>query len=127
MRCVHYRADQQMFLLFIERSQFRSLASAMPLPRSKSHKALQDRITTYADSKFRIGQRIKMSPLGAARCPRLRHKTGNVIGFTKYKSRVAIIFDGNKAPIAIHINYIEAIKRSRRLVELGLKVKNEYG
>jgi hypothetical protein len=98
--------------------------SAMQRQRTRRSKT---GLQLMPDSKFRIGQRIKMSPLGAARCPRLRHKTGNVIGFTKYKSRVAIIFDGNKAPIAIHINYIEAIKRSRRLVELGLKVKNEYG
>jgi len=95
----------------------------MPRQRSKSPNALQDQITTDAKSGFRIGQRIKMSPLGAARCPGHAHKTGRINGFTKYKSSVAVIFDGNKTPTAIHVDYIEAINRSRRLVKQGLKAK----
>jgi hypothetical protein len=95
----------------------------MPRQRSKSHNAFQDQNTSDADTKFRIGEPIKMSPLGADRCPGLSHKTGRVIGFTKYKSSVAVIFDGNKTPTAIHVDYIEAINRSRRLVERGQKAK----
>ena len=81
----------------------------MPHQRSKSHNPFQDQNTSDADTKFRIGEAIKMSPLGADRCPGLAHKTGRVIGLTKYANSVVIIFNGNKTGTAIHIDYIEAL------------------
>jgi hypothetical protein len=76
-------------------------------------RSFQDRIPTAAQTEFRIGERIKMSPLGAARCPRLARKTGKVFGFTQYKNSVTVIFDGNKSSTSIHTAYIEPINRSR--------------
>jgi len=82
------------------------------MPRQHS-KSLHDQSETDAQTEFRIGERIKMSPLGAARCPGLARKTGKVFGFTRYKSSVTVIFDGNKSSTSIHIDYIEPINRSR--------------
>jgi hypothetical protein len=54
-----------------------------------------------------IGTRIRMSPLGAARCPRLAGKEGTIIGRGCYRSIVRVIFDGSKSPISLHRDYIE--------------------
>jgi hypothetical protein len=80
------------------------------MPRQSS-KSLHNQSVTDAQTEFRIGERIKMSPLGAARS--LARKAGKVFGFTRYQSRVTVIFDGNKSSTAIHIDYIEPINRSR--------------
>jgi hypothetical protein len=84
----------------------------MPLQRSKPEPR-QNQIASDA-TEFGIGERIKMSPLGAARCPRLAHKIGTAIGFTYYKRSVAVIFDGNKTSTSIHIDYIEPMDRGAR-------------
>jgi hypothetical protein len=45
-----------------------------------------------------IGDRFKMSPLGAARCPRLADKEGLIVGGGQYPCTVRVIFDGSKSP-----------------------------
>jgi hypothetical protein len=61
------------------------------------------------EPRFRIGQSIRMSTLGATRCPRLAKKTGKIFGSTNYSSSVAVVFKGNRTPTSIHIDYIELI------------------
>jgi hypothetical protein len=60
-------------------------------------------------SDIAIGDRFRMSPLGAARCRRLADKTGTVIGGSIYSSSVSVLFDGNKSPSRLHRDYIELI------------------
>jgi hypothetical protein len=56
-----------------------------------------------------IGARVKMSPLGATRCPRLAGKEGVVVGGGQYPSTVRIIFDGSKTPKSLHRDYVEPV------------------
>ena len=56
-----------------------------------------------------IGSRVRMSPLGAERCPSLADKLGTVVGGSVYNNSVSIRFDGNKSPITLHQNYLEVI------------------
>lgn len=56
-----------------------------------------------------IGDRFRMSTLGAARCNRLALKTGTVIGRSIYSSSVHVMFDGNKSPCTLHRDYIELV------------------
>jgi hypothetical protein len=65
------------------------------------------RVPSTGDAELTIGQRIKMSALGAARCPGLAAKTGVVIGFSQYKSSITVRFDGNRSSTSIHRHYIE--------------------
>jgi hypothetical protein len=53
------------------------------------------------------GVRVKMSPLGTARCPRLAGKEGLIVGGGQYPSTIRIIFDGSKAPRSLHRDYVE--------------------
>jgi hypothetical protein len=54
-----------------------------------------------------IGARIKMSELGAVRCPRLADKIGTVIGASsRYYGSITVRFDGNKTATALHRDYI---------------------
>jgi len=46
---------------------------------------------------IRRGDRVRLSPLGAARCPRLADKEGLIVGVGRYQSTVRIIFDGLKS------------------------------
>lgn len=56
-----------------------------------------------------IGARVKMSPLGAVRCPRLADREGMVVGGGQYPSTARIIFDGFKAPMSLHRDYVEPV------------------
>jgi hypothetical protein len=50
-----------------------------------------------------------MSPLGAARNPRLAEKQGAIIGSSRLNRSVRVIFDGRKSPMSLHRDYIEQI------------------
>jgi hypothetical protein len=56
-----------------------------------------------------IGSRVRMSALGAERCPRLAEKIGTVVGGSIYNNSVSIRFDGKKSAVTLHRNYIEGI------------------
>ena len=60
-------------------------------------------------SDFSLGDRVRLSALGATRCPRLAGKTGTVVGRSIYVSSVAVLLDGNKSPRTIHGAYLEAL------------------
>ena len=51
--------------------------------------------------------RVKLSALGAMRCPNLAGRTGVIIGTGLYRSTFRIMFDGFKAPTSLHSTYIE--------------------
>lgn len=61
-------------------------------------------------SEFSLGDRVRVSALGAKRCPRLTGKSGTVVGRSVYVNSVAILFDGNKSPRTIHSAYLEAVE-----------------
>jgi hypothetical protein len=53
--------------------------------------------------------RVRMSALGAARCPKFAGREGVVIGSGRYRSTVRIMFDGFKSPTSLHSSYIEPV------------------
>ena len=55
------------------------------------------------------GARIKISALGAARCPRLADRKGIIVGSGRYHCTVRVIFDGSKSPMSLHQDYIELV------------------
>ncbi len=66
--------------------------------------------TEKADLK--IGARVRLSPVGSRRCPRLRYKIGTLVRLSGRYSSVAVLFDGNKSSTALHPNYIELLGES---------------
>jgi hypothetical protein len=54
-----------------------------------------------------IGERFRMSSLGAARNPRLADKEGRIVGASRLNSSIRVLFDGRKTPISLHRDYIE--------------------
>jgi hypothetical protein len=53
--------------------------------------------------------RIRMSALGALRCPNLAGKEGTVIGTGRYRSTIRVIFDGFRSATSLHSTYIEPV------------------
>jgi hypothetical protein len=53
--------------------------------------------------------RIRMSVLGAARCPNLAGREGVVIGTGRYRSTVRVKFDGFRSATSLHNTYIEPV------------------
>ena len=53
--------------------------------------------------------RVRMSALGAARCPNLAGREGVIVGAGRYRSTVRVMFDGFKWPTSLHSTYIEAV------------------
>jgi hypothetical protein len=51
--------------------------------------------------------RIRMSVLGAARCPNLAGREGVVIGTGRYRSTVRVLFDGFRSATSLHNSYLE--------------------
>jgi hypothetical protein len=56
-----------------------------------------------------IGRRVRMSLLGAERCPGLAEKLGTVVGGSVYNNSVSILIDGSKSPITLHQSYLEVL------------------
>ena len=57
---------------------------------------------------FSIGDRVRISALGALRCPRLANKAGTVIGRSIYTNSISIRLDGNRCSTTLHRDYLEA-------------------
>ena len=53
--------------------------------------------------------RIRMSVLGAARCPNLAGREGVVVGAGRYHSTVRVLFDGFRSATSLHRTYIEPL------------------
>jgi hypothetical protein len=53
--------------------------------------------------------RVRMSALGAARCPNLVGREGVIVGAGRYRSTVRVMFDGFKWPTSLHSSYVEAV------------------
>jgi len=60
----------------------------------------------YDDLEMKPGQRIRLSALGKARCPRVKVHTGVIVGEPLGRG-VRIMLDGSKTPITLHKSYIE--------------------
>ena len=71
------------------------------------------------ESDFSLGDRVKLSALGAIRCPRLASKIGTVVGRSVYVNSVAVLLDGNKSPRTIHAAYLETVKHCSDVPFLG--------
>jgi len=59
--------------------------------------------------EFSLGDRVRLSALGAVRCPRLAGKIGTVVGRSVYVNSVAVILDGTKSRRTIHSAYLEVL------------------
>ena len=59
--------------------------------------------------QFSLGDRVRLSSLGAARCPRLAGKIGTVVGRSIYVNSVAVLLDGTKSRKTVHNAYLEII------------------
>ena len=53
--------------------------------------------------------RVRMSALGAARCPNLAGREGVVVGVGRYRSTVRVMFDGFRSATSLHGTYIEPV------------------
>ena len=53
--------------------------------------------------------RVRLSPLGAVRCPNLIGRDGVVVGSGRYRSTVRVLFDGFKSPTSLHNTYVEVV------------------
>jgi hypothetical protein len=53
--------------------------------------------------------RIRMTALGAVRCPNLAGREGVVIGMGRYRSTVRVMFDGFRSATSLHSTYIEPV------------------
>jgi hypothetical protein len=68
-------------------------------------------------SAIPLGTRIKMSELGAARCPRIADKRGVVISGSRNPNTVWVRFDGNMSPTSLHRDYVEPIEANESAEE----------
>jgi len=53
--------------------------------------------------------RVRMTALGAARCPNLAGREGVVIGSGRYRSTVRVMFDGFRSATSLHNTYVEPV------------------
>jgi hypothetical protein len=68
--------------------------------------------TTAADSSsaaISVGSRVKLSALGAARCPRIAEKQGVVVGVGRYSNSLRVLLDGSKLPVSLHRDYLDEV------------------
>jgi hypothetical protein len=76
--------------------------SAMALGSSRS-------FAEPSEQRLSPPSRIRMSALGAVRCPNLAGREGTVIGKGRYRSTVRVLFDGFRSATSLHNTYIEPV------------------
>jgi hypothetical protein len=62
-----------------------------------------------SEQRFSPSTRIRLTALGALRCPNLAGREGTVIGTGRYRSTVRVIFDGFRSATSLHSTYIEPV------------------
>ena len=73
-----------------------------------------------------IGDRVQISALGAARCPRLAGKSGIVVGRSVYPNSLNIRLDGNGTSSTFHRDYVE-IAAADRACPVGEIARSDHG
>jgi hypothetical protein len=68
--------------------------------------SLDPKMQQRGDEYLKIGMRVRLSPLGLQRCPKLGCHTGVVLN-TVSRSSLRILLDGQKVPSTLHASYIE--------------------
>lgn len=58
-------------------------------------------------NEFKIGARIRLSPLGKERLHRHTVHTGTIVGKTFSSHAVRVLLDGKKQPVSLHVSYVE--------------------
>ena len=61
------------------------------------------------EDRLSLRTRIRMSALGAARCPNLAGREGVVVGAGRYRSIVRVMFDGFRSATSLHSTYLEPV------------------
>jgi hypothetical protein len=60
-------------------------------------------------SPIALGSPVRMSALGAERCPRIADKKGVIVGEGRYSNSLRVLLIGSKSPVSLHRDYIEQI------------------
>jgi hypothetical protein len=61
-----------------------------------------------ATIELKLGDRVRLSELGASRCPKIKVHTGVVaLPPLTGSASIGIVFDGNKRPTRLHCSYVE--------------------
>lgn len=60
------------------------------------------------EDDLKQGVRIRLTPLGIERCPRLKSHTGIIVGTAKRGNAFRVLIDGRKVPLMLHESYVEA-------------------
>ena len=56
--------------------------------------------------RIAVGNRFRMSELGAARCPELADRSGIVIDVSPRTTGITVLFDGALRPTCLHRDFI---------------------
>jgi hypothetical protein len=59
-----------------------------------------------SETGLKPGCRIQLTRLGIERCPKLRIRTGTILGVARNANGFRVQFDGAKFPQSLHRNYI---------------------
>jgi hypothetical protein len=62
---------------------------------------------------FQIGDRVRLSELGSARCPTMPAR-GTVVALSRRATAVQVLMDGRKTPVLLHVSYLEAVRRVQK-------------
>lgn len=66
-------------------------------------------VASKRQKTFKIGDRVRYSDLGRERFKYHANRIGTVIGYPTTASAVSVRFDGNKASVSVHIDYLQRI------------------
>ena len=65
--------------------------------------------TSSVVGKFAIGDRVQLSELGRARCPRFRVRLGEIVGYSLTGVSLRVVWSGNVSPSSLHHSYLETV------------------
>jgi hypothetical protein len=78
--------------------------------RAYSHADEWARMEQMTPIKLESGDRVRLTELGVSRSPKIRARTGVIVGLSKHyngSASIAVLFDGNIRPTTVHKSYVE--------------------
>ena len=70
---------------------------------------LSDRTKLVSELELKSGSRFRLTRLGIERCPKLRARTGTILGLAQSARAFRVLFDGAKSAQSLHCTYVMPI------------------
>jgi hypothetical protein len=104
---LHHRLTNELATQRQANSSFTVLSAALMQTRWAGHTTDFPKPRHDRADDLKIGMRVRLSPLGIKRSPRVRGSHTGIVISARSRKSVRVLLDGRKKAVTLHVSYIE--------------------